>query len=118
MIGDLLIIGIIGVIFWKLWRHRPGITFFTGLVLYSAMRFGVSYLRIDSGVSCPNNVGCPEHIIKNWMTFPQVVSMCTWAIGMVGLAWSILRKPQPEPTPALSIPTVAREKAPASSRYR
>ena len=96
MIGDLLIIGIMAYLFVKLWQHRPGITFFAGLVLYSAMRFGVSYLRIDSGVGCPNSVGCPDHIIKNWMTFPQVVSTITFAIGMVGLAWTIGRGKQRE----------------------
>jgi hypothetical protein len=31
------------------------------------------------------------------MTFPQVVSIGTFAIGMAGLAWSILRSPQPAP---------------------
>ena len=37
-----------------------------------------------------------DHIIKNWMTFPQVVSTITFAIGMVGLAWTIGRGPQRE----------------------
>ena len=55
MIGDLLIIGIMALIFTKFWQHRPGITFFTGVVLYSAMRFGVSYLRIDSGAALPEH---------------------------------------------------------------
>jgi hypothetical protein len=58
------------------------VTFFTGVVLYSAMRYGVSYLRIDS-----------LNVVKDWMTFPQVVAMCVWAIGMVGLAYTLLRKP-------------------------
>jgi prolipoprotein diacylglyceryltransferase len=106
MIGDFLIMGVMALVFIKVWRHRPGITFFTGLVLYSAMRFGVSYLRIDS---CGGDAGsldealfkdCPDHIVKHWMTFPQVVSTITFAIGAAGLAWSLLRKPQPEPIPA------------------
>jgi prolipoprotein diacylglyceryl transferase len=86
MMGDLLIIGVMWWIFSRIWRTQPGITFFTGLVLYSAMRFGVSYLRIDS-----------EFVYKDWLTFPQVVSMCTFAIGVVGLAWTVLRGEQPEP---------------------
>src|SRR4029079_8666097 len=45
LIGDGLIILFMVPIFIATWRHRPGITFFTGMVLYSAMRFGVSYLR-------------------------------------------------------------------------
>lgn len=102
MIGDLLIIGIMAFLFVKLWQHRPGIVFFVGLVLYSAMRFGVSYLRIDSGVACPNSIGCPEHVIKNWMSFPQVVSVITFAIGMVGLVWAVVRKPQAAPSRAMA----------------
>jgi prolipoprotein diacylglyceryltransferase len=97
----------------RFWQHRPGITFFTGLVLYSAMRFGVSYLRLDScGGDGPGNLDgafaeCPDHIVKHWMTFPQVVSTITFAIGAVGLAWSVLRKPQeaPKPAPAYEPPT-------------
>jgi prolipoprotein diacylglyceryltransferase len=101
------------VLFVKLWEHRPGITFFTGLVLYSAMRFGVSYLRIDS---CPsgNLSECPEHVIRDWMTFPQVVSMVTFAVGVAGLAWSLRRAPQPSPgeappRPQMSQPAQARQ---------
>jgi phosphatidylglycerol:prolipoprotein diacylglycerol transferase len=115
MIGDFLIIGIMVFLFAKLWQHRPGITFFVGLVLYSAMRFGVSYLRIDSGVNCPNSVGCPDHIIKNWMSFPQVVSTTTWSIGMVGLVWAVLRKPQDAPAPAPAVAPAASKAASARS---
>jgi len=100
MIGDLLIIGIMAVLFYYFWKHRPGITFFAGVALYSAMRFGVSYLRVDSGPHCPATTGCPEYLVKNWMTFPQVVSAITFPIGAVGLVWSILRKPQEAPQPA------------------
>jgi phosphatidylglycerol:prolipoprotein diacylglycerol transferase len=97
LIGDLLIIGAMLVLYARFWRTRPGLTFFTGLVLYSAMRFGVSYLRVDS---CPSGTDCPEYIIKNWTTFPQVVSMCTFAIGAAGLVWSWLRPPQEAPAEA------------------
>ena len=114
MIGDFLIIGIMAFLFVKLWQHRPGITFFAGLVLYSAMRFGVSYLRIDSGVACPNSVGCPDHIIKNWMTFPQVVSTVMFAIGMAGLAWTFVRAPQD--APKLAMPPSAPTGKAASAR--
>ncbi len=101
MIGDMLIIGIMVVLFVRLWAHRPGITFFAGMVLYSAMRFGVSYLRIDScGGRAITDSGCPDYVISDWMTFPQVVSMITFGIGVAGLAWTSLRKPQAEPLPA------------------
>ncbi len=102
MIGDLLIIAIMAFIFARLWKHRPGVTFFVGVVLYSAMRFGVSYLRVDS-----------LYEIKHWMTFPQVVSMGTWAIGMLGLAWAILRESQEAPAPALAGARSAKQPAPA-----
>jgi phosphatidylglycerol:prolipoprotein diacylglycerol transferase len=108
MIGDLLIIGVMLLIYARFWRQRPGLTFFTGLVLYSAMRFGVSYLRVDS---CPTGTDCPEYIVRDWMTFPQVVSVCTFTIGMVGLAWSLLRSPQqapPEPEPTSDAKTSQR----------
>lgn len=120
MIGDLLIIGIMAFLFVKVWKQRPGVTFFSGVVLYSAMRFGVSYLRIDSGPFCPAPTGCPAYIVKSWMTFPQVVSFFTFFIGAAGLIWSILRAPQTEPTPAPPGPTpVAKVKETSgSSRYR
>jgi prolipoprotein diacylglyceryl transferase len=113
MIGDLLIIGIMAYLFTKLWQHRPGITFCVGVVLYSAMRFGVSYLRIDS---CPTGTNCPEYIIRNWMTFPQVVSMCTFFPGLAGLIWMVRRKPQDAPTPGA--PAGATAAAGSSARYR
>ncbi len=100
MIGDLLIIGVMALLFWQFWKHRPGVTFFSGVLLYSAMRFGVSYLRIDSGPHCPNLTGCPEYVIKNWMTFPQAVSAITFPIGVAGVVWSVLRRPQEAPRPA------------------
>ena len=113
MIGDFLIVGIMAIIFMRLWQTKPGVTFFAGVVLYSAMRFGVSYLRIDSGIACPNSVGCPEHIIRDWMTFPQVVSMCTFAIGLAGLAWCWLSPPEEAPAAAIAGPAPAKTPAPA-----
>jgi prolipoprotein diacylglyceryl transferase len=113
MIGDFLIIGVIALIFARFWATKPGITFFTAVVLYSAMRFGVSYLRIDSGINCPNDVGCPEHIISDWMTFPQVVSMCTFVVGVAGLAWAILRPEQEPPREAPAAVEPARRPATA-----
>lgn len=110
MLGDLLIIGILALLFVRFWRSRPGVAFFAGVVLYSAMRFGVSYLRVDS---CPSGVDCPEHIIRNWMTFPQVVSMCTFVIGVAGLVWTLVRRQQDEPTApvAATAPAAKRETA-------
>jgi phosphatidylglycerol:prolipoprotein diacylglycerol transferase len=111
MIGDFLIIGIIALIFTRFWANKPGITFFSAVILYSAMRFGVSYLRIDSGINCPNSTGCPEYIIRDWMTFPQVVSMVTFFAGLVGLAWAIRSPAEEPPTPAPAVPEPARRTA-------
>lgn len=61
------------------------------------MRFGVSYLRIDS---CATQIDCPNYVIKNWETFPQVVSICTFILGLAGLVWMARRKPQDAPAPA------------------
>jgi phosphatidylglycerol:prolipoprotein diacylglycerol transferase len=109
MIGDLLIVGVLALVFQRVWKHRPGIVFFLGVVLYSAMRFGVSYLRLDS---CPSGVDCPEYIVSNWMTFPQVVSFITFCIGMVGLIWSLMRAPQEAPgEPAAASPPSGRQTA-------
>ncbi|HZP58499.1 MAG TPA: prolipoprotein diacylglyceryl transferase [Dehalococcoidia bacterium] len=104
MIGDLLIIGVMALIYARLWRTRPGITFFAGVVLYSAMRFGVSYLRIDS-----------LFVIKDWLTFPQVVSIGTFAVGMLGLAWSVLSEPE-EPREAAPAAPAARARQTAAAR--
>ncbi|MBF6599935.1 MAG: prolipoprotein diacylglyceryl transferase [Dehalococcoidia bacterium] len=100
LIGDLLIIGLMAALFAKFWRSRPGVAFFSGVVLYSAMRFGVSYLRVDS-----------TFVVKDWITFPQAVSMGTWLIGMVGLGWTLLRRPErsePAQTAGISPPAKAR----------
>ena len=102
MIGDVLIIGVMALLFWQFWRSRPGVSFFAGVVLYSMMRFGVSYLRVDSLFE-----------IKHWMTFPQVVSMATWAIGMLGLAYSLLQRPEREPEQASGGVTAAKAGTPA-----
>jgi len=118
MLGDFLIIGVMAFLFIKLWQRRPGITFFAGVVLYSAMRFGVSYLRIDSGPYCPNLVDCPGYVLKNWMTFPQVVSTFTFAIGMIGLIWYVSRPPQEAPQPALSTAASMKAKAEQTSAGR
>lgn len=118
MLGDFLIIGICALVFIKFWQHRPGVTFFTGVVLYSAMRFGVSYLRIDSGINCPALEGCPEMVIRNWMSFPQVVSVFTFAAGVAGLAWSLLREPQTPPeTAQIASDQGTKPRATASARY-
>jgi phosphatidylglycerol:prolipoprotein diacylglycerol transferase len=44
----LALLGVLFVVQLRLFRDRPGLTFFTFLLLYSALRFGLTYLRVDS----------------------------------------------------------------------
>ena len=111
LFGDMIILGILWFVFQRVWKHRPGVTFFLGVTLYSAMRFGLSYLRIDS---CASGTDCPDHLLNNWMTFPQVVSMITFAIGVAGLIWSLLRAPQDAPPEPMAVSPPSR--APATGR--
>lgn len=96
MLGDLLIIGVLLLIL--LFVKRNGIAFFTGLLLYSLMRLGLSELRLDS-----------REIIAG-LTTPQVTALFLIAIAVLGLLFSWWRsateaspplvKPAPAPGPA------------------
>ncbi len=81
LIGDLLIIGILT---W-LWTRRPksGIIFTLGFLLYAVMRFGVSFLRIDSKYPLLG------------MNTPQLTSLLVIAVG-VPLLYYFYHRPQPE----------------------
>jgi phosphatidylglycerol:prolipoprotein diacylglycerol transferase len=96
MIGDLLILAIIAIMVLR-FRLKAGYAFASLLVLYSVMRFGVSYLRVDSAF-----------VIKDWITVPQFVSILGLGLGLLMLVVVRLRPAswpeQPEPTP-ISIPT-------------
>lgn len=74
MLGDLLIFGLLFVIL-RL-AKRDGVAFFSFLLLYSLMRFGVSELRLDS-----------REIIAG-LTTPQVTALCVLAISLAGLFYS------------------------------
>lgn len=81
MIGDLLIFGLLFLIL-RLAR-RDGLVFFSFLLLYSLLRFGVSELRIDS-----------REIIAG-LTTPQVTALFLIPMSLVGLLYS-WRRPAPE----------------------
>jgi len=53
-------------------RLKAGYAFASLLVLYSLMRFGVSYLRVDSAF-----------VIKDWITVPQFVSILGLGLGLL-----------------------------------
>jgi phosphatidylglycerol---prolipoprotein diacylglyceryl transferase len=93
MIGDLLILGICLFIMFRI--RRDGVAFFTFLFLYSAMRFGVTALRIDSRV-----------IIWGLRT-PQVTALFLMPPALLGLIYSWRKsrsdepvRPPPEVAPA------------------
>lgn len=82
MIGDLVILGIVAL----LWRLRPksGVIFCAAFLLYAAMRFCVSFLRIDS-----------KHPLFDLST-PQLVSLGVIALGVPLLVF-FLKREEPEP---------------------
>jgi phosphatidylglycerol:prolipoprotein diacylglycerol transferase len=80
MIGDLVIMGIL----WLLWRRNPksGVIFSLAFLLYAIMRFGVSFLRIDS------------HEPALGLTTPQLVSVVIIPIAAL-LTLFFLRRKEP-----------------------
>ena len=73
MLGDLLIFGLLFLIL--RYVRRDGVAFFSMLLLYSLMRFGVSELRIDS-----------REVIAG-LTTPQVTSLFVIPISVIGLLY-------------------------------
>lgn len=92
MLGDLLIFGLLFLIL--RFVPRDGVAFFSFLLLYSLMRFGVSELRIDS------------RVIFAGLTTPQVTALCLIPISLVGLWYSWTRPAAEEPR-AEAVPAVA-----------
>jgi phosphatidylglycerol:prolipoprotein diacylglycerol transferase len=96
MVGDLLILVIMALMVLRL-RLKAGYAFASLLVLYSLMRFGVSYLRVDSAF-----------VIKDWITVPQFVSILGLGLGLITIIVVRLRPAswpeQPEATP-LTLPS-------------
>ncbi len=91
MLGDLLIFGLLFLIL-RLAR-RDGVTFFSFLLLYSLMRFGVSYLRLDS-----------REIIAG-LTTPQVTALFVIPLSLLGLIYCWRRRSQEAaPVPATLAP--------------
>jgi prolipoprotein diacylglyceryltransferase len=96
MLGDLLIIGLLFLILWYI--KRDGVAFFSFLLLYSLMRFGVSELRIDS------------RVIIAGLTTPQVTALFLIPPSLIGLIYCWLQGPSAEPArpPPVASPAPAR----------
>lgn len=92
MIGDLLIFGLLFLVL--RFVRRDGVTFFSMLLLYSLMRFGVSELRLDS-----------REVIAG-LTTPQVTALFLIPISLVGLLYS-WRRVSPEAPAGAEAPVPA-----------
>ncbi len=91
LIGDLLIFGLLFVVL--RFARRDGVTFFSFLLLYSLMRFGVSELRLDS-----------REIILGLST-PQVTALFLIPIALAGLLYTWRQPIAEAPTPAAAAPS-------------
>ena len=89
MLGDLLIFGLLFLIL--RYVRRDGVAFFSMLLLYSLMRFGVSELRIDS-----------REVIAG-LTTPQVTALFLIPMALIGLLFCWRRAGQEAPAAAPAV---------------
>jgi phosphatidylglycerol:prolipoprotein diacylglycerol transferase len=100
LIGDLIILGVLALV-WKL-RPKSGVIFASAFLLYAAMRFAVSFLRIDS----------EEPLLG--LSTPQVVSIIVIIVALPLLVF-FMRRREPEPPPPIAL---QRERQPVSRAER
>jgi phosphatidylglycerol:prolipoprotein diacylglycerol transferase len=81
-LGLLVILGVLLLIL--NFAYVDGLVVFTFTLLYSIMRFGLSYLRVDS-----------REIIFD-LTTPQVTALVLIPISVIGIIWCLLRRPREE----------------------
>ena len=77
-LGDLLILGLL-FLFWRFYK-RDGLVFFSYAFLYSALRFGVSALRID------------DQVLWHFQ-MAQVIALVVIAISILGFAYCLRQPP-------------------------
>jgi phosphatidylglycerol:prolipoprotein diacylglycerol transferase len=85
LLGDLAILGVMLVLFYGLFRHRPGRVFFVYLIGYATMRFFLTYLRVDSAET-----------LGGLLRVPQLVSVAAGAVGLPLAIW-VWRRPPATP---------------------
>jgi phosphatidylglycerol---prolipoprotein diacylglyceryl transferase len=83
LIGLLALVGVLFFVQLRVLRNRPGLTFFTFLLLYSALRFGLTYLRVDS-----------DEVAWGLRT-PQFVAVLTVLGSIPAIAYYATRPRQP-----------------------
>jgi phosphatidylglycerol:prolipoprotein diacylglycerol transferase len=96
MIGDLVIFGILLLIFLRV--NRAGVTFFAFVFLYGLMRTLVSFLRLDD-------------IVFMGLRTAQLIGIASMVIGLCGMMY-LLRRPAQEGTSRADRRRTMREEAP------
>jgi phosphatidylglycerol:prolipoprotein diacylglycerol transferase len=94
MVGDILIFAVFTFLLLRLFS-KNGLAFFGVLFAYSAMRFGVSYLRLDSGD------------VFLGITWPQTISLVVMPLSAIGFVWVWFRGREREPPLGVRQPAVA-----------
>jgi prolipoprotein diacylglyceryl transferase len=90
MLGDLLIFGLLFLLLRVM--KKDGLVFFSYLLLYSLIRFGVSELRVDS------------RVVIAGLSTPQVTALGVIAISLVGLAYCWRQRTPEVPASVASAP--------------
>ena len=90
MIGDFLILALLFVVLFRVFWHRPGLTFCVYIVGYAVMRFLLTYLRIDSS----------DTVLLD-LKVPQLVAVLV-VLGSLPVIWYFAKQPPiEEPAPPL-----------------
>lgn len=82
LLGDLVILGALFFVLYRLFWNKPGLTFFTYLVSYAVMRFFLTYLRLDSAETFGLRV-------------PQLVSLIVVLVAIPGIWYFATRYREP-----------------------
>ncbi|MPZ98372.1 MAG: prolipoprotein diacylglyceryl transferase [Dehalococcoidia bacterium] len=105
LLGDIAILGLLFYVFYGVFRHRAGLTFFTFLIGYAVMRFFLTYLRLDSAEG-------PLGLIR----VPQTVSVLV-VLGAIPFVYYFATRP-PVPAPGEDLPPPPPAPEPASGGPR
>jgi phosphatidylglycerol:prolipoprotein diacylglycerol transferase len=103
MLGDLAILGLLFYVLLRLFRDRAGMTFIVFIATYSAMRFMVTYLRVDS-----------DEIFGTPLRTPQVVSVLV-LLACIPASWYFLNRPR-QPFEEVPTPPAPTGRPPTRSR--